>query len=59
MTVTFHSDDFEPAFVAAGIDISSVTEHEWRRFENMFLDGTGWSEVAETAAEEIAWERTL
>jgi hypothetical protein len=57
MRITFVADDFVPAFEAAGVRTESLTETEWRRFYNSFLDGTGWCEVAEIAADEIAENR--
>lgn len=47
-------EDFAPALQAAGIDPRSITDDEWRKFEDAFLTGTHWDEVAETAAEIVA-----
>lgn len=52
--ITFIADDFAPAFDLAGIDLDSVTEYEWRKFEDAFLAGTHWDEVAQHAAEVVA-----
>ena len=55
--IIFTGDDFDPIFQQAGVDPASVTEHEWSTFYKMFLDGTGWHEVATIAAEEIKRRR--
>jgi hypothetical protein len=50
-------DDFAEIIEAQGIDPNTVTDDEWRQFENMFFAGTEWADVAETAAQVLAGER--
>lgn len=57
--IRFTRDDFEWYFENEGLDFDSLTDDEWRRFENMFMEGTGWDEVARIAASEIKIDRTL
>ena len=52
--IRFGKDDFEQFFAANGVDFDSLSDYEWSKFENMFVDGTSWTDVAETAAFEIA-----
>ncbi len=56
-TITLTMDDFASAFASAGIDPNSLTDYEWRKFEDAFLDGTHWDEVAEHAADVVALRR--
>lgn len=55
--IQFNQFDFETAFFRAGITLESLTQAEWDSFTDSFLDGTGWSEVASYAAENIADDR--
>ena len=55
--IRFTEADFERAFAEAGVDFDSLTEAEWRQFENAFMEGTDWSYVAKIAADYIAWDR--
>lgn len=55
--IVFDSADLAPSFRLAGIDPASITAAEWSRFVDAFLDGTGWTEVANEAAFVIAEER--
>ena len=55
--IIFTVNDFEPLFAEEGIDFLSLTETEWRSFENMFGDGTAWSDVVRDAAWTIKMER--
>lgn len=59
LKICFVAEDFEPALTKAGLELDSITNSEWTQFENMFIEGTHWSYVAEIAAEEIAYERRL
>lgn len=59
LSIKFVRDDFEPILVEAGIDPDSVTEDEWRKFTDRFLDGTGWSEVAAIACDAIHARREV
>jgi hypothetical protein len=52
--ITFTLEDFAPAFEAAGINPDSLTDYQWRKFMDAFLEGTGWDEVARNAAEVVA-----
>jgi hypothetical protein len=52
--VTFTMEDLAPALKAAGIDPDSLTDYEWRKFEEAFVAGTHWDEVAGYAAEVVA-----
>ena len=53
-SITFTLEDFASAFKEAGLDANSLTDYEWRKFEDAFLAGTHWDEVAEIAADVIA-----
>ena len=53
-SITFTLEDFASAFKEAGLDPNSLTDYEWRKFEDAFLAGTHWNEVAEIAADVIA-----
>ena len=55
--IRFSKDDFDPFFESEGIDPDTLTDSEWRAFENMFVEGTGWTEVAREAAWNINQER--
>ena len=55
--IVFTAEDFEPLFQSEGIDFLTLNESEWRSFENMFMEGTGWSEVASIAAWTIKLDR--
>jgi hypothetical protein len=55
--ILFTVEDFEPLFQAEGIDFLTLDEPEWRAFENMFMEGTGWSDVVKEAAWNIQQER--
>lgn len=55
--ILFNNHDLDPLFEAAGIDPDSLTRDEWRQFYNAFLEGTGWFEVAQIAAETIKYMR--
>ena len=55
--IRFGRDDFEGYFEMNGIEWDSITDPEWTKFENMFISGIGWDEIAETAAWEIAGAR--
>ena len=59
MVITFVADDFEEAFTKAGIDPATLTEYEWRKFEDAFLTGCDWTEAAEIAADTIVARREL
>ncbi len=52
--ITFTMEDFAPAFEAAGIDPGSLTDYEWRKFEDAFMTGTHWDEIAGYAAAVVA-----
>jgi hypothetical protein len=52
--ITFSIQDFASAFEAVGIEVDSLTDDEWRKFEDAFLAGTHWDEVAEHAADVVA-----
>lgn len=52
--ITFTLADFAPAFDAAGIDdANSLSDYEWRKFEDAFMESTHWDEVARYAAEVV------
>ncbi len=53
-SIKFTMEDYAPAFETAGIDPGSVTDDEWRKFEDAFMAGTHWDEVAGHAAEVVA-----
>jgi hypothetical protein len=55
--IRFVRDDFEPFFEAYDVKWDSLTDDEWRSFENMFMSGIQWSEVADIAASTVAYER--
>jgi len=55
--IRFSNLDFEDIFKAEGIDFYSLSEDEWRSFENMFMEGIQWSEVASIAASTIKFHR--
>ena len=57
--IRFTNEDFEAIFDREGIDFYSLTESEWRAFENMFVEGIGWTEVASTAAWTIKLDRDV
>jgi len=57
--IRFTSDDFEPLFAQEGVDFHSLTDAEWRSFENMFIEGTAWSSVAQEAAWVIKADREV
>lgn len=52
-SITFTMQDFADAFDTAGIDPDSLTDYEWRKFEDAFMAGTHWDEVAKYAAEVV------
>lgn len=56
-TITFGPFDFDPLFEQEGIDPNTLTASEWKRFEDMFVEGTGWTEVAKEAAWNIKTDR--
>lgn len=56
-SIMFALEDFAPALAAAGIDPNSLTDYEWRKFEDAFLAGTHWDEIASYAAEVVAMLR--
>ncbi len=58
-TITFGPNDFDPYFEKEGIDPNTLTASEWRAFENMFIEGTGWTEVAAEAAWNIKTDRLV
>jgi len=55
--ILFTAEDFEPLFESEGIDFLTLDESEWRSFENMFMDGTSWSDVVKDAAWTIKMDR--
>lgn len=55
--IIFSEEDFEPFFTETGIDFESISSREWNAFENMFIEGTHWAEIAEVAAGEIENDR--
>ena len=58
-TIIFGREDFAPIFQNLGMRFNSITDHEWERFYDMFLEGTHWSEIANLAASEIKYQRSL
>ena len=44
------NEDLAPAFASIGLDPATLTDYEWRKFEDAFCAGTHWDEVAEEAA---------
>lgn len=58
-SITFTMEDFAPALAAAGLDPNSLTDYEWRKFENAFMAGTHWDEIASLAAEIVATLRQV
>lgn len=58
-TITFGPLDFDFYFEKEGIDPNTLTASEWRKFENMFMEGTGWAEVAREAAWNIKLDRSV
>ncbi len=58
-TIIFSREDFAPIFQNLGIRFKSITDSEWEDFYNMFLEGTHWSEVANYAASEIKYQRSV
>ncbi len=57
--IVFTNEDFEDIFAKEGIDFYSLSEAEWRKFVNMFLEGTAWTEVALEAAWNIKLDRDV
>lgn len=57
--IRFSEEDFDPILKSVGLDPESITEYEWSKFGNMFCDGTHWYEVAEIAADQIAYNREM
>jgi hypothetical protein len=55
--ILFTAEDFEPLFESEGIDFLTLDEGECHQFENMFLDGTQWSQVVKDAAWTIKLDR--
>lgn len=55
--IVFCNEDFDPILEEEGIDPSSVTEDEWRKFTDRFLDGTHWAEIAGYACDAIKAQR--
>jgi hypothetical protein len=53
-SITFAVEDLALAFQSVGIDFASVTDDEWRKFEDAFVAGTDWDEVARHAADVVA-----
>src|SRR5207249_8781904 len=41
-SISFTLEDFASAFKEAGLDANSLTDYEWRKFEDAFLAGTHW-----------------
>jgi hypothetical protein len=52
--ISFALEDLAPAFEAMGIELASLTDYEWSKFQDAFLEGTHWDEVARYAAEVVA-----
>lgn len=57
--IIFTAEDFEPIFAREGIDFLSLDNWEWSQFENMFMTGTAWTEVAKDAAWTIKLGREI
>lgn len=55
--ITFRELDFDPIFKSRGIDPETITDIEWSRFIDAFLDGTHWAEIAEFAATDMRMDR--
>lgn len=55
--IKFVKEDFEYIFAKHGINFDTLLDEEWDKFYDMFVEGTGWSEVADIAASEIARNR--
>lgn len=53
LEILFDAIDFWPILEYNGIEPESITEYEWSKFTDSFLDGTGWYEVADLACDRI------
>lgn len=55
--IRFTEADFDGLFESYGIDPETITPSEWWKFQDMFIEGTSWFEVAKEAAYELMLTR--